>query len=388
MWSGAALLPVAGVSTRALQPLCSVIMTTASVPTDDILPASPRCELRRTDRHEWIDLAADFADHNYRQCWDYAAMLASRSGATAENVVVAQDREPTGLASVRVRLLPGMRTGIAYVAGGPLVRHGDAGSPRARLERVLAVLKEEYVDHRRLVLRVAPAIGDDRWNLVQDECLLAAGFRVTPHLQPYRTMLVDIGRPLAEIRSGLAKKWRYHLGNAERQSMLVTEGRDPELFDDFMPLFDELVARKALDVDLGADFYARLQPELPERERLHLAIAWVEGRPAAGVVASMHGDTAVYLLGASNELGRNTNASYLLQWRVIETAARRGCAWYDLGGVDPDGNPGVYRFKQRMGGAELSSPGPYELAPDRIRGTAVRAAERAFRAGARRVRRR
>jgi GNAT acetyltransferase-like protein len=347
----------------------------------DIEPAPGPCALRHAERDEWIELASDFEDHNYRHCWDYAAMLAARANAAAENVVVVQDGVALGLASVRVKRLPGVGTGIAYVMGGPLVRRADdAAAARARLDLVLAALKEEYVDRRRLVLRVAPTLAGEGWNLAQDECLLAAGFRRADHMQPYRTMLVDIDRPLADVRTGLAKKWRNLLNSAERQDLQVTEGREPRLFDDFAPLFDELVARKAFDVDLGADFFARLQPELPESERLHVAIAWVDGQPAAGVVASIHGDTAVYLLGASNDLGRKTNAAYLLQWKVIEAAAAQGCRWYDLGGVDEEGNPGVYRFKQRMGGVELSAPGPYELAPGRMRGTAVRAAERAFRA--------
>ena len=355
-------------------------MMSESPPAVDAAPAAGPLAVRHADRDEWIALAADFQDHNYRHCWDYAAMLAARSSAAAEHVVVTVGDEPIGLASVRVKRLPGTGTGIAYVSGGPLVRHGEGGDARARLERVLEALRREYVDRRRLVLRVAPAIGEEAWNLVQDDCLLAAGFRPGDHLNPYRTMLVDLGRPLADVRKGLAKKWRNLLNSAERQELDVTEGRDPRLFDDFMPLFDELVARKAFDVDLGADFYAQLQPRLPERERLHVAIAWVDGAPAAGVVASIHGDTAVYLLGASNEIGRKVNAAYLLQWRVSEAAAEHGCRWYDLGGVDPVGNPGVYRFKERMGGVELSAPGPYELAPGRLRGAAVRAAERAFRA--------
>ncbi len=365
-------------------------MTSASLEPIHTMPAAERCDLRRAEREEWIDLCADFGDHNYRHCWDYAAMLADRANASGESVVVARDGAPIGLASVRVKCLPGLGTGIAYVAGGPLVRrHEDDDGARERLEPVLAALVEEYVARRRLVLRVAPAIGDERWNLAQDACLLAAGFDPATHLRPYRTMLVEIGRPLDEIRSGLAKKWRYHLKQAERAELDVTQGRDPRLFEDFMPLFDDLVARKSIEVDLGADFYAQLQPRLPDGERLLVCIARAEGRPVAGVVASIHGDTAVYLLGAANEEGRKTNAAYLLQWKVIEAAAREGCRWYDLGGVDAEGNPGVYHFKQRMGGAELTAPGPYELAPGRVRGTAVRAAERGFRAlAARRVHRR
>jgi hypothetical protein len=357
-------------------------MTSPSPITLDHPAAPEQGVLRHADRDEWVGLAAEFDDHNYRQCWDYAAMLAARANAAAECAVVDRGGVPAGVASVRVKRLPHMAIGIAYVAGGPLVRPREDGSARERLEVVLGALKEEYVEHRGLVLRVAPPIGDAAWNGTVDACLQAAGFRPARGLGPYRTMLVDIARPLADVRGGLAKKWRNDLNNADRQGLRVTEGRDPALFDDFAPLFDELVARKSLAVDLGADFYAGLQPRLADTERLHLAIARVDGRPAAGVVAAIHGDTAVYLLGASNDLGRKTNAAYLLQWKVIEAAAREGCRWYDLGGVDAAGNPGVYRFKQRMGGIELSAPGPYELAPSRARGVAVHAAERVFRAAA------
>src|SRR4051794_27392976 len=143
-----------------------------------------------------VGLAAEFQDLNYRQCWDYAAMLAARANAAAECVVVTRSGVPAGLASVCVKRLPHMRTGIAYVAGGPLVRHREDTSARERLDRA--------------------------------------------------------------------------------------------------------------------------------------------GRADAGV-------------GASNDLGRATNAAYLLQWKVIEAASRAACRRYDLGGVDPEGNPGLYRFKQSDG---------------------------------------
>ena len=38
---------------------------------------------------------------------------------------------------------------------------------------------------------------------------------------------------------------------------------------------------------------------------------------------------------------------------LFEAAVAGGLKWYDLGGIDPDGNPGVYRFKARMGGSEV-----------------------------------
>jgi lipid II:glycine glycyltransferase (peptidoglycan interpeptide bridge formation enzyme) len=195
----------------------------------------------------------------------------------------------------------------------------------------------------------------------------------------HQTMLVDIARPLDQVRAGFAKKWRYELGRAEKAGLEMVEGTDPALLERFRPLFEDFVQRKGFGVDLGADFYAALQPRLGEEERLHVALAQLGDELVAGVVATFLGDTGVYLLGASSEAGRGSQAAYLLQWRVIQAAAARGLRWYDLGGTDPDDNPGVYRFKERMGGVELDHPGPYELAPSRLRARAVRGAERLVR---------
>jgi hypothetical protein len=334
---------------------------------------------QRATRADWIELASEFDDHSFQHCWDYAEMLAARSRASVENVVVGDPASPIGLAGVRIKRLPGLQTGIAYVPAGPLVRRRDGADTTRALEAVLTALRREYVERRGLVLRIAPTVADPEWDRLQRESYAAAGFSPSPDAQPYRTMVVDIERPLVDVRASLAQKWRNCLNKSERKEIDVLEGHGPELFESFAPLFDELVARKAFEAGLGVDFYAPLQARLPESERLYLAIARVDGVAAAGVVASMHGDTAVYLLGASNDAARKVNAAYLLQWRAIEAATRRGCRRYDLGGVDAEANPGVYKFKAGLGGDELVAPGPFELAPGRLRLATVRAAERAFR---------
>ncbi len=349
----------------------------AAARTEPVAPAETRITPIEVGS-EWLRLADRFRDHNYRQLFDYAEALAARTGSTAEHLRIDHGDEPIGLASVRVKRMPG--TGIAYVSGGPLVRTGANRDRGPHLDLVLKALVGEYVDRRRLVLRVSPALGDPAWNAEQERRFVAARFLQVDHLSRYRTIAVDIGGSLADVRAAFAKKWRYSLKQAEKAEISVTEGSDPALLDQFAPLFRELVARKSLSVDLGADFYGSLQRALPAEERLHVAIASIGGEPAAGIVASLLGDTAVYLLGASNESGRSACAPYLLQWKTIEAAAARGIRWYDLGGIDPDANPGVHRFKARMGGEEICAPGPYEAAPGRVRAGAVRTAERLFRA--------
>lgn len=332
------------------------------------------------DDARWNCLAEGFLDHNYRQCAAYARAMATRANAGMENIGFGEEPVVAGLASVRVKPVGFLGTGIAYVSGGPLVDGDGDGVSEDRLEMSIAELRREYVERRGLVLRISPCVGNPASKSMEERCYEANGFSVSSHLAAERTIVVDVDRPLAEIRDGFAAKWRRDLNRAEREPIEVSFGQGLELFEEFQGLFDELVARKELAVALGADFYTDVQEQLPQNERLHIGIARVDGVPAAGVVASILGDTGVYLLGASNDAGRRTRAAYLLQWRVIEAAVERGCRWYDLGGVDPAGNPGVYRFKARMGGVEVSAPGPYECAPGPITRRTVRASEKVFRA--------
>ncbi len=74
-----------------------------------------------------------------------------------------------------------------------------------------------------------------------------------------------------------------------------------------------------------------------------------------------------------------SKASYLLQWHTIQQARQRGCRWYDLGGIDPLGNPGVYHFKQGLGGQDVCAPGPFELRPAGLRRHIVRTGEWVYR---------
>ncbi len=77
--------------------------------------------------------------------------------------------------------------------------------------------------------------------------------------------------------------------------------------------------------------------------------------------------------------GTGFKASYLLQWRVIQAAHERGFQWYDLGGIDPEDNPGVYHFKQGLGGRDVIAPGPLECPAAGLRRAAMHWSENAYR---------
>ncbi len=65
------------------------------------------------------------------------------------------------------------------------------------------------------------------------------------------------------------------------------------------------------------------------------------------------GNRAIYLLGATNEQGMKVKCAYLMQWRMIQWLKETEVVYYDLGGINPEKNPGVYHFKEGLGGQDV-----------------------------------
>ncbi len=299
----------------------------------------------------WSDIARRFHDYSYRQSVAFAGALAERRGARSEFVAVMSAGDALGVANVRVKVLPFVGGGIAYISGGPMVRvEGESEREHGqRLLRCIRALRTEYTRERGLVLRILPAAGSESWNRIQGEVLRAEGFAAAPRPAGYRTMLVDVTRPRDAIRSDFRQKWRNCLNAAEGKALTVRCGTERELFDSFEILYRDLLLRKGFAVDLDAGFYASIHEGLDDRDKFRVSLAYEEDEVVAGHIASLLGDTCVYLLGAANERGLKSRASYLLQWEAICEAQRRGMRYYDLGGIDPVGNPGVYHFKRGLG---------------------------------------
>jgi len=316
-------------------------------------------EIETVDRARWLELAQGFLDHNFRQCWDFGIQAAARVDAVSEHVVLLLAGVVIAIADVRIRKLPFVGGGLAYVTGGPLTRTGQRFDFRRYLAAV-AALRRHYVEERGYVLRVLPPVGPPDWNGTLNAALLARGFEEAGTTQSNRTLLLPIDGDVMQIRKRFHQKWRNHLNRAERENIEVRVAADTQSLDRFAGLFNDFVVRKGFDVDLGVDFFQRVQQQLPAHERYVVLLAERDGALLAGHVTSMLGDTCVSLLAATSPEALKCKASHLIQWRTIEAARERGCAAYDQGGIDPDVNPGVYTFKVGLGGTDVRAAGPVQ----------------------------
>ncbi|WP_428940816.1 lipid II:glycine glycyltransferase FemX [Fontivita pretiosa] len=341
-----------------------------------------------SDLQQWRTLTAQFLDHNYRQTGWYGLVSAERFRAQVERVAVVEGSQVIGVAEVRVKTVPVLGSGIAYIGGGPLTRRGSPDD-LDRLERCLIALREEYLNRRRLTLRILPPLDPSGPQANQAICdrYAALGFEPSPWPPPCRTMVVNLDRPLPEIRKSLLQKWRNCLNNAERQGLTIRYGGEPELFAQFEELFNQFMDRKQISVELRAEFFRAVRQRAGCDDGYVISLACKDDQPIAGHLGSMHGDTAHYIQGATGELALKTKASNLLQWHFLSLAKQRGMRWYDLGGIEPETLPGVYHFKAGLNGQELRNPGPFQASPAGIRESLLPAMERFYRWTRRRERR-
>jgi lipid II:glycine glycyltransferase (peptidoglycan interpeptide bridge formation enzyme) len=70
-----------------------------------------------------------------------------------------------------------------------------------------------------------------------------------------------------------------------------------------------------------------------------------------------------------------SKGAYLLQWSMIQWLKRQGVRHYDLGGINPEINPGVYHFKSGLSGVDQSHIGPFVACENSLSAVAVKAGQ-------------
>lgn len=303
-------------------------------------------EIDRVDRDSWDQLITQFDDANICQTWSYGIS----SGRDTSHIIIKEGSTIRGCCQLILRRLPLLNIRIAHIKWGPLcLKKGETFRPEILLHLVRAI-KEEYAIKRGCLLRIEPHAVEERKELLR-QILENEGFKRAAE-RPYRTLKLDLSPPLADLRNNFLQKWRNCLNKAERSEIQVVEGTGDDLYGMFLSLATEMVERKNLNKAHVDDVlaYRRIQGNLPESLKMKIMIGKMDAEPVCAAICSALGDTGVYLFGATSQKGLKLNASYILQWRMIQWMKERGVRYYDLGAFNAKRNPGVYHFKLGISG--------------------------------------
>ncbi|HMD84903.1 MAG TPA: peptidoglycan bridge formation glycyltransferase FemA/FemB family protein [Terriglobia bacterium] len=314
-------------------------------------------EVDRAAPPEWSEMLELFNDANIYQTWSYGRILWGEKNLS--HLVLKHGGEVLGMAQLRIVRPTRLKFGMAYLRWGPLCeRRGRPLDPEVATSMARA-LEEEYVGKRRLFLSVLPNAFDDSPRAAVMQSAFSSFTREAPvPANTYRTLILDLAPALEELRRRLDKKWRNQLSRSEQSGLKVIEASGIDEYRTFCLIYGEMRKRKTFESGVDIQEFGRIQEDLAEFHRMRVLICEDRGEPVVGLVASAMGDTAIYLLGATSDKGLNSKGAYLLQWTLIKWLKDRGFRWYDLGGIDPEGNPGVYHFKKGLSGVDVSHMNP------------------------------
>lgn len=341
------------------------------------LDAGYVAEFNSVDADSWSSLLAKFDDANIYQTWSYGEVLSGRRGIS--QFILRHDGEVVALAQARVVEVPIVKVGVAYVRWGPVWRRsGSAGTDSNVFRQAIRALRNEFACRRGLVLRLLPmlfAADSEAFTAILEQ----EGFAAPEQQSPSRTILMDLRPPLANLRDGMRPHWKRELKLAERHALEIIEGTGDELFETFIGMYKEMVARKKFVEPNDINQFRQIQRALPEPLKMRIMLCRSSAGLCAGLIASAIGDTAIYLFGATSTVGMKSNGSYFLQWKLIEQLQQQGCTMYNLNGINPQANPGTYKFKHDLAGSngrDVYFVGRFDASGSGLAQWCVRAAER------------
>jgi lipid II:glycine glycyltransferase (peptidoglycan interpeptide bridge formation enzyme) len=302
---------------------------------------------------EWESLLPLFADASLYQTWAYGAVRWGQS--KLSHLVLRRDGEVVAMAQLRIARLPVLPAGLAYLRWGPVCRRRGAPTDPEVVSQMLRSLQREYVEGRGLTLQVIPNVFEETAGSEDFTSALAAnGLSPEPGASRYRTFLVDLRPPPEKIRAALQQKWRNQLNASERNGLQIEVSEEPAAYQTFLDLYAGMWARKQFDSSVDVHEFGRLQDRLSPISKMVIFTARAgDGEAVGSLVCSLIGETALYVLGATNERARELKAAYFLQWQALTHLKARGALGYDLGGANPVTNPGGHHFKKGFGGPEV-----------------------------------
>lgn len=297
-------------------------------------------------RDEWMQYLIRFSDANISQTWEFGEI---RWGNEKMNrIVIKKYGQIIGMAQARILNIPLIGGGVSYIHKGPVWKPLNELPDKNDYRIILRILKKIYVDDRNKILSIVPnemEYGNKDLELILEE----EGFKQMKSYKKEQTIFLDL-KNLDEIRAGMRRKWRQYLGYAENMGLDLVLGTGDDLFNISLSLYDEMHRRKGFRKISDMKLYQKVHELLPPERKFKILICKYKGEPIGAMVWAEFGDTGYPLLAATGDKGIIYKCSYIIWWKMIKTMKENCMRRCDMGGIDPEENPGGYQFKTGISG--------------------------------------
>ena len=241
--------------------------------------------------------------------------------------------------------------GMLWCVGGPV---GDVQTWDESLRKT--ILETTGLKHLYLRFRC------DRKRSVADALFLnhrGWARSISPMTSSF-SMEIDLRDDQDALASKLIRRWRRNLRLAEQNNLVIKVCASPDV-EEISDVYVKMESRK----NLSQQFSPEKLENLFKCAASNLIFYRCEdefGNLICFRGCLTIGNRACDYLAATTEKGRELRASYAVLWQMLRHCREQGIEIYDLGGIDPWKNPGVYAFKKETGAREVEFLGEWDWA--------------------------
>lgn len=299
------------------------------------------------DEMVWEKFLSEQQPHSFLQSWKWARHY-EHTGSKIFRTGVYQGETLVG---VGLFIKIGARRGTFLVCPhGPIVSQG--ADEEAALSALVRYSTHVARDEKCDFIRFCPLFAATDTNRAMYRRL---GFRDAPiHMHPELSWMLDITKPEDVLLKEMRKTTRYLIKKMEKEGVEIIQSSDPADMEKFASVYAATVQRQQFTP--FSKEYLQTEFELFSKDgQAVFFFGKYRGELIAAAIIIFYNGQAFYHHSGSLQKFEDINASYLLQWRVIQEAKKRGCTLYNFWGICPDNKPkhawaGLSLFKKGFGG--------------------------------------
>lgn len=320
--------------------------------------------IEEKDRKKFNEYIESVEKGHVFQLYEWGELKAT-TGWEPLRYMVYEKSQPIGALSILKRKIPGLNRYIFYCPRGPICDFEN----KEILDFIWKNVKKIAKEHKAIFFKIDPDIPME--DLDFQNYLKESGFQKIKTgkdfggVQPRFVFRLELNKSSEELLSDMASKTRYNIRYAKRKGVVIKDDCTLEDLKEFYNILEITAIRDKFGIR-DYVYFENMWKYLVENGYGKLFMAEYEGRYIAGTLALISGDTVWYTYGASDNVYRNRQPNYRLQWAMIKWALENGCSMYDFRGVSGDldeDNPlfGLYRFKKGFNGEFTEFIGEYDL---------------------------
>lgn len=325
--------------------------------------ATLQWQARALSRDEWESYWQCCSMTNLMQSWQYGEAKEQAEGWQAKRYLIVDEREqPIALAQMLTRVWP-ILGGIARLNRGPLLLADHFADTEVSLElQALLVLLREARRQHWWLLQIAPELSP---TVAALSGLQALGFNKIP-APAWASGRMSLQTDEQALLLGLNGKWRNCMRKGVRLGVTVTHHEcKGEALALLMRSYAELQSKRGFD-GLSEKLIRALAEQQGPQWQFSLFVAHENAtsghdEPIGVLVTIRSGDTAIYLIGSTNDKGRQMQANSVLLWQAVLHAKQSACNSFDIGGLSEATPKGIAEFKQGLNATSYKLVGEWRV---------------------------